>query len=138
MLLWDNENDQQAFERYLESQNIPVIRVPWIAGQPEIPLPSARTMGTAYGGRASEPITGATFPCGEPWPGKPAEEKVGDLSQRLAREQQTVQRLARLNDDLRRSAEKWQVRCYRGWFWPFACGGLLAWVICVFTRWWAR
>ena len=104
MLLWESPNDGLGFEEYLKAQNIPVIRVPWLANQPE----------TTYGERVPEPepITGATYPCGALWPQKPAEDKIFDLSQRLADEQQTVQRLVRLLDEAGHEAAKWRTRCF--------------------------
>lgn len=104
MELWNNPNDGLAFEAALKLED------------------------------DREPITAATpaaiFPCGKPWPQKPAEEKVRDLSQRLAHEQQTVQRLVRLLDQAGRDAAKWRTRCFTrlGLFYGLgvACGAVVA------------
>lgn len=92
MPLWEQPDDGLAFEAFLE-------------------LTDDRELVTG-----AAPI--AKYPCGSPWSQKSAEQKIRELSERLAHEQQTVQGLVRQNADLQRIAG-------RAEGWPFACGCLV-------------
>lgn len=60
------------------------------------------------------------------------EQRLQDLSRRLAREQQTVSRLLRAEDEWMELVTRWQWRAYCNWGWPFLAGfsvGFIAWLI---------
>lgn len=88
-----------------------------------------------------DPITAATpaanFPCGRPWPGKSDEQKVDDLSKRLAQEQQTVQRLVRLLDEAGHDAARWRTRCVTRLGLAYVIGAVCGAAVAAAIAWWA-
>ena len=76
----------------------------------------------------------ATYPCGSPWPQESAGQKARDLSQRLAREQQTTQRLIRLLDEAGHDAARWRTRAVTRLGFMFVVGAACGLV--VGAAWW--
>jgi len=110
MELWNNPNDGLAFEAALKLED------------------------------DREPITAETpaaFPCGKAWPGKPVEEKLRDLSGRLAHEQQTVQRLVRLLDEAGHDAARWRTRCVTRLGLAYVIGAVCGAAVAAAIAWWA-
>ena len=111
MLLWENPNDKLAFEHFLRLEDD---REPITAATPA-----------------------ATFPCGKPWPEKSAEQKIVDLSKRLADEQQTVQRLVRLLDEAGHDAARWRTRCVTRLGLAYVIGAVCGAAVAAAIAWWA-
>lgn len=99
MLLWDRPDDALGFEEYLQAQEIPVIRVPFVARKLDERVP--------------EPdITGATYPCGEAWE---LEEESARLARMLQREEMLTKCLWNNLERMTLERDVWRRWCYWGY-----------------------
>jgi len=119
MLLWDEPDYALGFEEYLQAQEIPVIRVPMKpAGKPNV---TVRGTDQGFQEAASEvsrrleeweptpePITGATYPCGEAWQ---PEDDATRLARLLQCEEMRTEYLWRNLDEMTRKRDFWQRGC---------------------------
>ena len=110
MPLWENPNDGLAFEHFLRLED------------------------------DREPITAATsaatFPRGKPWLGKSADQKVVDLSKRLAQEVATTQRLRQVLDEVAHDAARWRTRCVTRLGLAYVIGAVCAAAVAAAIAWW--